>query len=175
MIYTFRIIIIIVSKVLFSGKLLTINLFGQFSMSMATSSSNLVQKDVVMVKCHFQRGSHSWTGLMGCLLLMKATIELIFITKMANLEIIFWSNAMAFYLHKAFGSDRTHRRYRRFYPIITIHISLFATNLSEYDISFFTMSHHSCNKWDYSWVRRSSTEIIPLATAWNWLHMLDNW
>ena len=42
--------------------------------------------------------------------------------------------------------------YRRFYPIITIHISLFTTNLSEYDISFFTISHHSCNKSDYSWV-----------------------
>ena len=117
---------------------------------------------------------------MGCSLLMKATIELIFTTKMASLEIIFWSNAMAFYLHKEFGSDRTHRRYRRFYPIITIHISLFTTNLSEYDISFFTISHHSCNKSDYSWVvywNRSSTEIVSaIAIAPNWLQKLvDTW
>ena len=67
---------------------------------------------------------------------------------------------------------RSYRRYRRFYPIITIHISLFTTNLSEYDISFFTLSHHSCNKSDYRWVRRSSTEIVSFAVASNWLQKL---
>ena len=65
---------------------------------------------------------------MGCLLQMRATIELISTTKMASLEIIFSSNVMVFYLHKALGSDHMiHMAYEQHkiqdvYPITAIQI-----------------------------------------------------